>query len=50
MVSFTDDVNNFGAMHLSNPEVSKWGISFLYYIGTGFFRVLTLMDEGMELP
>lgn len=41
----------FGAMHLSNPEVSKMGnIIFIYYIGTGLFLgVLTLMDEGMEL-
>ena len=28
----------FGAMHLSNPEVSKMGnIIFVYYIGTGLF-------------
>ncbi|PRZ27794.1 CPBP family intramembrane glutamic endopeptidase [Flavobacterium granuli] len=41
----------FGAMHLSNPEVSKMGnIIFVYYIGTGFFLgIITLMDEGMEL-
>jgi uncharacterized protein len=41
----------FGAMHLSNPEVSKMGnIIFIYYIGTGLFLgILTLMDEGMEL-
>ncbi|MEZ7497765.1 CPBP family intramembrane metalloprotease [Flavobacterium sp. Arc3] len=41
----------FGAMHLSNPEVSKMGnVIFIYYIGTGLFLgVLTLMDEGMEL-
>lgn len=41
----------FGAMHFSNPEVSKIGdIIFVYYIGTGFFLgVITLMDEGMEL-
>ncbi|CAM3014906.1 CPBP family intramembrane glutamic endopeptidase [Flavobacterium frigoris] len=41
----------FGAMHLSNPEVSKMGnIIFVYYIGTGLFLgVLTLMDDGMEL-
>jgi hypothetical protein len=25
-----DDVNNFGAMHLSNPEVSKMGNIILY--------------------
>lgn len=41
----------FGAMHLSNPEVSKMGnIIFVYYIGTGLFLgIITLMDEGMEL-
>ena len=41
----------FGAMHISNPEVSKLGnIIMVYYIGTGLFLgVITLMDEGMEL-
>ncbi len=41
----------FGAMHLSNPEVTKMGnIIFVYYIGTGLFLgIITLMDEGMEL-
>lgn len=41
----------FGALHLSNPEVSKMGnIIMIYYIGTGFFLgILTLMDEGIEL-
>lgn len=41
----------FGAMHISNPEVSKMGnIILVYYIGTGFLLgILTLMDEGMEL-
>ncbi|KDN54393.1 CPBP family intramembrane glutamic endopeptidase [Flavobacterium seoulense] len=41
----------FGAMHLSNPEVTKIGnIVFVYYIGTGLFLgIITLMDEGMEL-
>ena len=41
----------FGALHLSNPEVSKMGnIVFVYYIGTGLFLgIITLMDEGMEL-
>ncbi len=41
----------FGAMHLSNPEVTKMGnVILLYYIGTGFFLgIITLMDEGMEL-
>jgi hypothetical protein len=29
-------------MHLSNPEVSKMGILFLYYILQNSFRVLTL--------
>ncbi|WP_035671594.1 CPBP family intramembrane glutamic endopeptidase [Flavobacterium sp. 83] len=41
----------FGAMHISNPEVSKIGnIVLVYYIGTGLLLgVITLMDEGMEL-
>jgi membrane protease YdiL (CAAX protease family) len=41
----------FGAMHISNPEVSKMGnIILVYYVGTGFLLgILTLMDEGMEL-
>lgn len=41
----------FGAMHISNPEVSKIGnIIFVYYIGTGLLLgIITLMDEGMEL-
>ncbi|SRX75430.1 CPBP family intramembrane glutamic endopeptidase [Aequorivita antarctica] len=41
----------FGALHLANPEVDKFGnIIMIYYIGTGFFLgIMTLMDEGMEL-
>jgi membrane protease YdiL (CAAX protease family) len=41
----------FGAMHISNPEVSKMGnIILVYYIGTGLLLgIITLMDEGMEL-
>jgi len=41
----------FGAMHISNPEVSKMGnIIMVYYIGTGLLLgIITLMDEGMEL-
>ncbi|WP_375239558.1 lysostaphin resistance A-like protein [Aurantibacter sp.] len=42
----------FGGMHIFNPEVGKLGYSIMiYYIGTGLFLgILTLMDEGMELP
>lgn len=42
----------FGLMHILNPEVAKMGyITMVYYIGTGFFLgILTLMDEGLELP
>jgi hypothetical protein len=42
----------FGSMHLLNPEVEKLGYGIMvYYIGTGFFLgILTLMDEGLELP
>lgn len=41
----------FGAMHISNPEVSKMGnIILVYYIGTGLLLgIITLMDEGIEL-
>jgi membrane protease YdiL (CAAX protease family) len=41
----------FGAMHISNPEVTKMGnIILVYYIGTGLLLgIITLMDEGMEL-
>ncbi|MCA0959979.1 CPBP family intramembrane metalloprotease [Muricauda ruestringensis] len=42
----------FGLLHIFNPEVDKLGYGVLvYYIGTGFFLgILTLMDEGLELP
>lgn len=42
----------FGLMHAFNPEVEKLGYGIMvYYIGTGFFLgILTLMDEGLELP
>jgi hypothetical protein len=42
----------FGLMHILNPEVEKLGYGIMvYYIGTGFFLgILTLMDDGLELP
>jgi len=42
----------FGLLHIFNPEVEKLGYGVLvFYIGTGFFLgILTLMDEGLELP
>ena len=42
----------FGLMHILTPEVEKLGYGIMvYYIGTGFFLgILTLMDEGLELP
>lgn len=42
----------FGLLHIFNPEVEKLGYGILvFYIGTGFFLgILTLMDEGLELP
>lgn len=42
----------FGFLHIFNPEVEKLGYGILvYYVGTGFFLgILTLMDEGLELP
>jgi membrane protease YdiL (CAAX protease family) len=42
----------FGAAHMSNPEVDKygWPIMLSYYAGFGFFMgALTLLDEGLEL-
>lgn len=42
----------FGLLHIFNPEVEKLGYGVLvFYIGTGLFLgILTLMDEGLELP
>ncbi|WP_421804859.1 CPBP family intramembrane glutamic endopeptidase [Flagellimonas sp.] len=42
----------FGLLHIFNPEVEKLGYGVLvFYIGTGFFLgIVTLMDEGLELP
>ena len=42
----------FGAMHLSNPEVSEYGMGRMmtYYIGIGFvLGLITVMDDGLEL-
>lgn len=42
----------FGAMHLANPEIQKFGLWLMmpYYIGMGLFLgILTLMDDGLEL-
>lgn len=42
----------FGALHVFNPEFDKiGGIIMVSYIGTGFLlAIITLMDEGLELP
>ena len=42
----------FGLLHGLNPEVAKLGNQLMiYYISTGLlFGVITLMDEGLELP
>ncbi|MEM7371655.1 MAG: CPBP family intramembrane glutamic endopeptidase [Bacteroidota bacterium] len=42
----------FGLLHAANPEIVKFGpILLLYYIGFGLMMgVLTIMDEGLELP
>ena len=42
----------FGGLHYWNPEVSQMGdLVMVSYIGTGFMLgVMTLMDEGLELP
>lgn len=41
----------FGMLHITNPEVGKFGYGIMaYYIGSGlFYGILILMDEGMEL-
>ncbi len=41
----------FGCLHLANPEIEKYGQTFIItYIITGlFFGIITLMDDGLEL-
>jgi uncharacterized protein len=41
----------FGCLHLANPEIDKYGQTFIItYIITGlFFGIITLMDDGLEL-
>ncbi|MEO1515718.1 MAG: type II CAAX endopeptidase family protein [Bacteroidota bacterium] len=42
----------FGAMHLANPEVEKFGLWIMmpYYIGMGLLLgIITVMDESLEL-
>ncbi len=42
----------FGAIHLSNPEISKYGMGVMqtYYISAGLFLgIMTLMDDSLEL-
>ncbi len=43
---------SFGLLHGLNPEVEKLGyIIMVFYIGTGlFFGIITLLDDGIELP
>jgi len=42
----------FGLLHGMNPEIEKLGyIVMVFYIGTGFFfGIITLLDDGIELP
>lgn len=42
----------FGAIHLGNPEVINVGwFAIFFYVFSGFFTgILTLMDDGLELP
>ena len=42
----------FGLLHVFNPEVDKLGYGIMiFYIGTGLFLgIMTLMDDGIELP
>ncbi|MBN1952632.1 MAG: CPBP family intramembrane metalloprotease [Bacteroidales bacterium] len=42
----------FGALHLSNPEVSRYGLweTLPYYAGFGLFAgLLVILDDGLEL-
>ena len=43
----------FGLMHGANPEVAQYGAakSMTLYISMGlFFGVVTIMDDGLEMP
>lgn len=42
----------FGFLHFFNPEVEKLGYGIMiYYVMTGlFFGIITLLDEGIEIP
>ncbi len=42
----------FGAIHLGNPEIGKYGLvpMELYFISAGLFLgIITILDDGMEL-
>lgn len=43
----------FGLLHFGNPEVAEYGLfkSMSLYIGMGlFFGIITIMDDGLEIP
>lgn len=43
----------FGILHGANPEVEQYGLvkSMTLYIGMGvFFGIVTVMDDGLEMP
>jgi len=43
----------FGSLHLMNPEIDEFGlwVMMAFYIGFGLFLgIITLMDEGLEIP
>ena len=43
----------FGILHGANPEVEQYGLvkSMVLYIGMGlFFGIVTVMDDGLEMP
>lgn len=43
----------FGMLHGANPEVEQYGMvkSMFLYIGMGlFFGIVTVMDDGLEIP
>ena len=43
----------FGSLHIMNPEISEFGLWTMmsFYVGFGLFLgIITLMDEGLEIP
>jgi len=43
----------FGSLHIMNPEIDNFGLwtMMTFYVGFGLFLgIITLMDEGLEIP